>query len=59
MGGYCPERLTKEKFEFLRSIWKMDQKNREHFYGMLANRDDIQIVVLKNRGQVRNFLKGL
>ncbi len=59
MGGYCPERLTKEKLEFLRSIWRMDQRNREHFYDMLANCDGIQIVVLKNRRQVKSFLKGL
>ncbi|MBC8531485.1 AAA family ATPase [Christensenellaceae bacterium NSJ-53] len=59
MGGYCPERLTKEKFDFFRSIWRMDQRNREQFYDMLANRGDTQMVVLKNRGQVKNFLESL
>ena len=57
MGGYCPEKFNKEKFEFIKTIWNHDKTNRIRFYDMLNNESAVNIIVLKNRWQVNQFLR--
>jgi len=59
MGGYCPEKLDKEKIKFIKSIWKNDKANRKRFYDMLNNECTVNKIVLKNRRQVNMFLQRL
>lgn len=59
MGGYCPEKLDKEKVEFIKSIWKLDETNRKRFNDMINNKSGINKIVLRNRWQVRRFLRSV
>lgn len=59
MGGYCPERFDMEKLAFLKSVWNFNKNNRKRFYDMLHNANDVKIILLKSRKQVREFLQRL
>lgn len=59
MGGTCPERFDRKKFEFLKAVWNFNKNNRSRFYDMLKNADDVPVIVLKNRRQVTRFLQSL
>lgn len=59
MGGYCPERFDMEKIEFFKSVWNFNKNNRRLYYDMLYNANDVKIIILKSRKQVREFLQGL
>ena len=59
MGGYCPEKIDKEKIRFIKTIWNNDKTNRKCFYDMLNKESSIKKIVLKNRGQVNEFLRRL
>lgn len=51
----------KEKFdpEFVRWIWNFNKNYREKYLAMLAQRTELSVYILKNRRQVRRFLKEL
>lgn len=59
MGGDCPERLDLGKIEFFKSVWNFNKNNRKHYYDMLYNTNNVKIIILKSRKQVREFLQGL
>lgn len=59
MGGYCPERFDMEKFAFLKSVWNFNKNNKKRYYDMLNNANDIEIIILKNRKQMVEFLQRL
>ena len=53
MAEGCPERFD---WEFLRWVWRFNGKHRKKYYDRL-NRTDKQVYILKNRRQVKRFLK--
>ena len=53
MAEGCPERFD---LEFLRWVWKFNSKHRKQYYD-LVNQTDKQVYILKNRRQVKRFLK--
>ena len=54
MGEGCPERFD---LEFLQWVWNFNKNKREKTYRLLARYPDKKICILKNRRQVRQFLK--
>lgn len=56
MGGYCPERFD---IKFLKNVWNFNSKLRKRYYEMLNNTKEINIIILKNHRQVKEFLRGL
>lgn len=53
MGGNCPERLD---FKFYKSIWKNNKNMIGFFYDEIKNNKDIELIVFKNRKDVKRFL---
>ena len=56
MGGNCRERFDPE---FMKWIWNFNRKHRRDYYAMLREKNDARVVILKNRAQVRRFLREL
>lgn len=54
MGGYCPDRFD---WSFYRNILAFNKKNRKFIYDAIANYPNIEVVVFKNRKQVREYLE--
>lgn len=59
MGGYCPESLDQKELAFIKSVWNFNRKNRKRIYDLLEKAPSINKIVLKNRKQAEQFLKGL
>lgn len=56
MGEGCPERID---FAFLKWVWNFNKNKRERYYRLLNEAEDIETIALKNRRQVKRFLKSL
>ena len=56
MGEGCPERIDGE---FLKWVWNFNRNKRDAYYQMLNELEGKQVIILKNRRQVRKFLKEL
>ncbi|MBP3911226.1 MAG: topology modulation protein [Niameybacter sp.] len=56
MGGYCPERFD---FDFIKFVWNFNKNNRKRYYDILSSKEDIQVIILRNRRQAAHFLQGL
>jgi adenylate kinase family enzyme len=56
MGEGCPERID---FEFLKWVWNFNKNKRERYYQQLKDTPHAQVIILKNRRQVRKFLNSL
>ncbi|MBO5079031.1 MAG: DNA topology modulation protein [Oscillospiraceae bacterium] len=56
MGEGCPERLD---MDFLKWVWNYNRNKREKNYQLLNQATHARIIVLKNRHQVKEFLKAL
>ncbi len=56
MGEGCPERFD---FDFLKWLWNFNKKKRRSYYRLLNEVEGVETIVLKNRRQVKRFLKGL
>lgn len=56
MGDDCPERFD---WDFLKFVFHFRRKNRHKIYQALEENQDKEIVILRNRKQVREFLRGL
>ena len=54
MGEGCPERFD---WEFLQWVWNFNRNKREKNYRLLAQVQDVDVYILKNRRDVKNFLK--
>ncbi|MCI9414690.1 MAG: AAA family ATPase [Clostridiales bacterium] len=59
MGGYCPEKWNREKLAFVKSVWNFNRNNRQYLYDTLNSTDNIHVIVIKNRRQIRRFLQNL
>ena len=53
MGGYCPDRFD---LSFYRNILNFNKRNRRVIYSLLENTLNIEVVVFKNRRQVKEYL---
>lgn len=56
MGEGCPERFD---FDFLKWIWNFNKNKRESYYRLLNEVEGVETIALKNRRQVKKFLKSL
>lgn len=56
MGAYCPERLDRQAFRFIFGIRKFNKATRTEFYELLEKSDGVNIIIFKNRQQVKRFL---
>lgn len=56
MGEGCPERLD---MDFLKWVWNYNRNKREKNYQLLNEATHAQVIVLKNRRQVKDFLNAL
>ncbi len=54
MGEGCPERID---LEFMKWIWNFNRDHRERFYRLLNEAQGVETIVLKNRREVKRFLK--
>lgn len=56
MGEGCPERFD---LDFLKWVWNFNKNKRESYYRLLNEAEEIETIALKNRRQVKKFLKSL
>lgn len=56
MGEGCPERVD---WAFLKWVWNFNKNNRERYYRLLNETENVETVALKKRRQVRKFLKSI
>lgn len=56
MGGGCPERFD---WEFVKFIWDFNKNNRVRNYTWIAQAKHAKTIVLKNRREVKKFLREL
>ena len=54
MGEGCPERID---WEFLKWVWSYNKNKRDRNYRLLNETTHAQAIVLKNRRQLKGFLK--
>ena len=57
MGGDCKEKLDRRTWKFIFGTLKFNKKNRKNIYAAIAERGDIDVVILKNRRQVKKYLR--
>lgn len=50
------EKFDKSKIAFFKSVLKFNKLNREQYYQMINDAPDVNLVVFKNRKQVKNYL---
>jgi adenylate kinase family enzyme len=56
MAADCRERID---MDFIRYVWNFNKIMRPRIYELLKRYSDIDLVVLKNSGEIRGFLAGL
>ena len=56
MGGNCPERFD---LDFMKFVWQFRYKHRKRYLEMLSGVSDKNIIILKNRRQVKKLLKDI
>ena len=59
MGEGCPEKLDRRTWGFIFSTLRFNKKNRKYIYSCIAERKEVNLIVLKNRRQVRKYLMAL
>ena len=56
MGAGCPERFD---LEFLKWVWNFNKNKRNKNYDLLNQVEGVRVIILRNRRQLREFLKQL
>lgn len=56
MGEGCPERIDPE---FLKWVWTFNKNKRDRYYTALSQITHAKVLILKNRREVRKFLKNV
>ncbi len=59
MGGNCPEHFDKQKLVLYKDILSFKKQHRQKYGDMLANADQVNVIVLKKRKQVKNYLQNI
>lgn len=57
MGGNCVERFDKRSWDFIKSTLTFNRRNRAYFYDTIATCPHVELIVLKNRKAVAEYLK--
>ena len=55
MGGNCPERLGRKKFELCRKVFEFNRNNRKKYYKLLKTFPNV--MVFKRRKDAEEYLK--
>ena len=55
MGGNCPERFDRNKWQLYRTVWQFRKKNRQKYYELL--KEFSNVVIFKNRKQAKQYLR--
>ena len=55
MGGSCPEKFDRNKWELLGMILKFNRNHRKNYYALLKDRKNV--VVFRSRKQAARYLK--
>ncbi len=53
MGNNCPERFDPR---FMKYVWQFRTKHRKRYLEMLENVSDKNVIILRNRTEIRRFL---
>ena len=56
MGEGCPERFD---LEFPKWVWDFNKNKREKNYRLLEEAEGVEVIILKNRREVKRFLASL
>jgi adenylate kinase family enzyme len=56
MASDCQERID---MDFIRYVWNFNKNMRPRIYELLKQYSDIDLVVLKNNREIRDFLAGI
>ena len=56
MGEGCPERFD---FAFLKWVWNFNKEKRKTYYSQLSELSHAQVIILKNRRQMKKFLESV
>ena len=59
MGGVCIERFDTNKIALYRNVLRFNREHRKNYYDLLNISNNIDVVVFKNRKQVRKYLKNI
>ncbi len=59
MGGECIEKFDMRSWRFIFSTLRFNKNCRAYFYQTIAEHPNVELVVLKNRKQVADFLKSV
>ena len=59
MGGKCVEKFNLKGLKFINSIWSFNTKNRKDYYRMIKEENQVEVMILKNRKQVNEYLKNM
>lgn len=57
MGGNCIERFDAQKWSLYQHVLTFNQQHRKKYYALLSAREDIDVIVFKNRRQAQTFLE--
>ena len=55
MGGNCPERFDRNKWQLYRTVWQFRKKNRQKYNELL--KEFPNVVIFKNRKQAKQYLR--
>lgn len=59
MGGHCVERFDRQKFSLYRNTLTFRKQHRKAYLDLLANTENISVIIFKNRRQVQRYLDSL
>ena len=55
MGGNCPERFDRNKWQLYRTVWQFRKKNRHKYYELLKEMPNV--VIFRSRKQAKQYLR--
>lgn len=56
MGGTCIEYFDSNKISLYRNVLSFNQEHREDYYNLLSNLSGVNVIIFKNRKQVKEYL---
>ena len=56
MGGVCIEYFDSNKISLYHNVLRFNREHRKDYYKLLTQSNGINVVVFKNRKQVREYL---
>lgn len=57
MGGSCIERFDRQKLSLYRNVLTFNRQHRKEYYKMLSGKENVQLIIFKNRRQAQRFLE--